>query len=89
MSRSRTGSVKRVSGHDRSPETPVVSGEQVARFQSVLTFSYDMGRRSGYGTSFRSLFGEPLPTLVSTPDVAPATSAEATWAGVAEVWPAR
>lgn len=42
-----------------------------------------------YGTSFRSLFGEPLPGLVTTPLVAPFTRAVATWAGVAEVWLAR
>ncbi len=42
-----------------------------------------------YGTIFRSLFGEPVPALVTTPGVAPFTRAVATWVGVAEVWPAR
>lgn len=46
------------------------------------------GRRP-YGTIFRSLFGEPLPGPVTLPEVAPFTRAVATWAGVAEVWPAR
>ncbi len=45
--------------------------------------------REPYGTIFRSLFGEPLPGLVTLPEVAPFTRAEATWAGVAEVWFAR
>src|SRR6478752_7156423 len=34
-----------------------------------------------HGTSLRSLFGEPVPTPVRTPDAAPFTSAEATVAG--------
>ena len=42
-----------------------------------------------YGTSFSSLFGEPVPALVTTPEVAPFTRAVATWAGVDEVWPER
>ncbi|OAH15877.1 hypothetical protein STSP_07430 [Streptomyces jeddahensis] len=42
-----------------------------------------------YGTILSSLFGEPLPGLVTTPVVAPFTRAEATAEGVAEVWPAR
>ena len=42
-----------------------------------------------YGTSFSSLFGEPVPGLVTTPEVAPFTRAVATWAGVEEVWPER
>ncbi len=47
--------------------------------------------RSGgrYGTSFSSLLGEPLPTLLRTPEVAPLTRAEATAAGPAEGWPDR
>lgn len=45
--------------------------------------------RACYGTSFRSLLGEPVPALVTTPEVAPFTRAEATVAGVAEVCPAR
>lgn len=52
------------------------------------------GRRAadgpgGYGTIFRSLFGEPLPAPVTTPDVAPATSAPETAAGEADGCPAR
>lgn len=48
--------------------------------------SSELGR---YGTSFRSLFGEPVPGLVTTLEVAPATRAAETCAGVAEVWLAR
>lgn len=33
--------------------------------------------------------GEPVPGLVTLPVTAPAVRAVATWAGVAEVWPAR
>lgn len=42
-----------------------------------------------YWTILRSLFGEPVPGLVTTPEVAPFTRAVATCAGVAEVCPAR
>ena len=42
-----------------------------------------------YGTSLSSLFGEPVPALVTTFEVAPFTRAVATAAGVAEVWLAR
>lgn len=43
----------------------------------------------GYGTIFRSLFGEPVPGLVTTPDVAPPTRALDTVAGEADGCPAR
>jgi len=47
------------------------------------------GADGPYGTIFSSLFGEPVPALVTTFEVAPFTRAVATWAGVDEVWPAR
>ncbi len=76
MSRSAAGAVKADwygRGQGCSPETQGASGER------------DFGDPSPYGTSLRSLLGEPLPGLVTALDVAPFTSAVATWAGVAEV----
>jgi hypothetical protein len=63
----------------RSPEVPAASGELPFRSSEL----------AHYGTIFRSLFGESVPALVTTPEVAPFTRAVATCAGVAEVWPAR
>jgi hypothetical protein len=69
--------------HDSSPEAPAASGELPFR-------SSELPMRDGcYGTSRSRRFGEPLPGLVTTLVVAPLVSAVATWAGVAEVWPAR
>ncbi|CAM5626315.1 putative protein OS=Streptomyces griseorubiginosus OX=67304 GN=DWG14_06724 PE=4 SV=1 [Streptomyces griseorubiginosus] len=82
MSRSATGAVKADwygRGQGCSPEAQRASGERdFGNFRPYGDF-----RR--YGTSLRSLLGEPLPGLVTALDVAPFTSAVATWAGVAEV----
>ncbi|AYC42429.1 hypothetical protein DWG14_06724 [Streptomyces griseorubiginosus] len=82
MSRSAAGAVKADwygRGQGCSPEAERASGERDFRdFKGFRPFR-------SYGTSFRSLLGEPLPGLVTALDVAPFTSAVATWAGVAEV----
>lgn len=72
-------------GNNRSPEAdpPPGNGCSGAGVRVVRAV------RAGYGTSFSSRFGEPEPALVTLPVVAPPTRAEATWAGVEEVWPAR
>ena len=74
---------ERRGGRTSSPEAPAASGELPFR-------SSELPMRDGcYGTSRSRRFGEPLPGLVTTLVVAPLVSAVATWAGVAEVWPAR
>lgn len=74
---------ERRDGRTSSPEAPAASGE--LSFKSSELSMWD----GCYGTSRSRRFGEPLPGLVTTPAVAPLVSAVATWAGVAEVWPAR
>lgn len=70
-----------------SPEAPAASGEPP--YGSGELGCHETVFLGCHGTIFSSRFGEPVPGLVTLPVVAPFTSAVATCAGVAEVWPAR
>ncbi len=71
------------SAYEESPEARCASGE--LPFTACQLVLPDWC----YWTIWSRRFGEPVPGLVTLPVTAPAVRAEATWAGVAEVWPAR
>jgi hypothetical protein len=87
-------------GDEDSPEAAGASGElvcgrtvprQETSGAQALRGPRETGDGAGrcHGTIWSSRFGEPVPGLVTLPVTAPPVSAVATWAGVAEGWPAR
>ncbi len=84
-------------GDEDSPEAAGASGELVCgrtllcqETSEAQGASGDRGRAGRcHGTIWSRRFGEPVPVLVTLPVTAPPVSAVATWAGVAEGWPAR